>query len=87
MNSCSSPLISSYQNMMPAKQATHTNKKLIVVICGIISQYLIFCFNLGIVSGVLTLVASCGALIAVHFSDREVIHGRGKAEGPTLRFS
>jgi hypothetical protein len=85
MSSCSSSLISSYQNTMPAKQATHTNKKLIIVICGIISQYLTFHFNLGIVSGILAFIASCGAFAAVHFSDREAIYGEGKVNSPVSR--
>jgi len=66
---------------MPTKQATHANKKLIVVICGVLSQYLTFYFNLGLASGVFAFVASCGAFVAIHFSDKEVKHGRGKVVG------
>lgn len=62
---------------MPTKQATHTNKKLIVFICGVSSQYLTFYFNLGLLTVVLALVASCGAFVTVHFSDQEVKHDRG----------
>lgn len=72
---------------MPAKKATHTNKKLIVVTCGFLSQYATFYFNLGIVFGILAFFASCGAFVAVHFSDNEVKHGREEAKGSVLRSS
>lgn len=66
---------------MPDKQASHTNKKLIVVICGFLSQQLAFYFDLGLFPGNLTFITSCGAFFAVQFSDEKVMHGQEKDDG------
>lgn len=60
---------------MPSKPLT---QKLIVVITGLLAQYVTFYFRLGLLSGILAFVTSCGAFLAVHFFDAKVDLDRGK---------
>jgi hypothetical protein len=60
--------------------SAQSSQKLIVITSGLIAQYVIHYFDLGLVFGGLALLASCGALVAVHFSREEVILDRGKTD-------
>lgn len=72
---------------MPDKQTTHTDKKLIVLICGILSELFIWYSGSGIFLSILALITSCGAFFAVHFSEIEVERERRGVYQPLSRNS
>lgn len=57
---------------MPSSQAPHTNKKLIVLICGILSQILICHSGSGILRSILALITSCDAFVALSVREGDV---------------
>lgn len=57
---------------MPSSQAPHTNNKLIVHICVILSQILIWYSGSGILRSILALITSWDAFVALGVRERDV---------------
>ena len=50
---------------------TRTHQKFFVVVCGLVAQSIITYFDNGVFQSVLAGLATCGALVAIHFSNNE----------------
>lgn len=57
---------------MPETQLTHTNKELFLIVCGILTQCILFYSDSGPFLSVLALITSCGAFAAVRFAEEAV---------------
>jgi hypothetical protein len=57
---------------MPTNQPTHTNKDLFLIVCGILTQCILFYSDAGLPLRVLALITSCGAFAAVRFAEEAV---------------
>lgn len=67
-------------NLSHSMSSARSSQKLVVIASGLLAQYVIHYFGLGLVASGLALITSGGALAAVHFSHEEINLDRGQGD-------